>query len=215
MICTSTLLRGNCLPNLHWTFSIQSSLPKTKGPVACHQATDNSTADAASAKGLTMTKALAVMFPPYFTLMRRFQFFPHISHIPGRLNVLADEVSRFKQHLSTPLDPDGRITIPWKELLCSSGIQVTQNGRKWPSHFNIQPRDKKVAAVSRLGASIDCFLGNSYSGWSIVDKVWCLGNSPPKCVDLNIPRFLGCLIGFALGCIHLGQSVQTGPAGSF
>ena len=87
--------------------------------------------------------------------------------------------------------------------------------RKWPSHFNIQPRDKKVAAVSRLGASIDCFLGNSYSGWSIVDKVWCLGNSPPKCVDLNIPRLLGCLIGFALGCIHLGQSVQTGPAGSF
>jgi hypothetical protein len=83
----------------------------------------------------------------------------------------------------------GIITIPWKELLCSSGIQVTQNSRKWPSHFNIQPRDKKIAAVSRLGASIDWFLGSSYSGWSIVDKVWCLGNSPPKCVDLNIPVF--------------------------
>ena len=40
------------------SFCIEASLPKTRGPVACHQATDNSAADAASAKGLSMTKFL-------------------------------------------------------------------------------------------------------------------------------------------------------------
>ena len=37
------------------SFCIATHLPCTRGPVACHQATDNSAADAATAKGLTMT----------------------------------------------------------------------------------------------------------------------------------------------------------------
>lgn len=85
--------------------------------MSCNQATDNSAADVASAKRLTMTKALAVFLAPYFTFMRRFQFFPCISHILGRLNVLADELSRFKQPLSVNLDPKGFRDIPWPDLL--------------------------------------------------------------------------------------------------
>ena len=44
------------------SFCIDAHLPRTRGPIACHQATDNSAADAASAKGLTMTPA-AVLTP--------------------------------------------------------------------------------------------------------------------------------------------------------
>ena len=55
------------------SFCIDALLPRTRGPIMCHQATDNSAADAASAKGLTMTRALAAVLAPYFTFMRRFQ----------------------------------------------------------------------------------------------------------------------------------------------
>ena len=54
-----------------------------------------------------MTQALAVVPVPYFTFMRRFQIFPSICHIPGPLNLLADDLSRFKQPLSVDLDPAG------------------------------------------------------------------------------------------------------------
>ena len=91
-----------------------------------------------------MTKALAVVLAPYFTFTRRFHFYPHIFHIPGRLNVLADELSRFKQPLSLHLDPNGFYAIPWRDLLQLPGILVAQHGRKWPSHFNIQQRKKEL-----------------------------------------------------------------------
>ena len=68
--------------------------------------------------------------------------YPHITHIPGRLNVLADELSRFKETLSIALDPKSQRTIPWIELLQSSGIEITQVGRKWPSQFDIHLREK-------------------------------------------------------------------------
>ena len=42
--------------------------------------------------------------------------------------MLADELSRFTVPLSTTLDPTAQLTIPWQDLLCSSGIQVTQVG---------------------------------------------------------------------------------------
>ena len=94
------------------SFCIEAHLPRTRGPIACQQATDNSAADAASAKGLTMTPVLAAMLTPYFKFMRRYQVFPCITHIPGRLNILADELSRFKEPLSTPLDSAAQMTVP-------------------------------------------------------------------------------------------------------
>ena len=124
------------------SFCIATHLPSTRGPSACHQATNNSAADAASAKGLTMTPAPAAVLTPYFKFMRRYQVYPHITHIPGRLNVLADELSRFKETLSIALDPKSQRTIPWIELLQSSGIEITQVGRKWPSQFDIHLREK-------------------------------------------------------------------------
>ena len=124
------------------SFCIESHLPHTRGPIACHQATDNSAADAASAKGLTMTPALVAVLTPYFKFMRRYQVYPHITRIPGRLNVLADEMSRFKDTLSIELDTASKMTVPWMELLQTSGIVITQAGRKWPSHFDIHQRGK-------------------------------------------------------------------------
>ena len=72
------------------------------------------------------------------------QVYPHITHIPGRLNMLADELSRFKEPLSTPLDPAARMTFPWMDLLKSSGIEITQIGRKWPSHFDVHLQEKRL-----------------------------------------------------------------------
>ena len=67
--------------------------------------------------------------------------YPQITHIPGRLNVLADELSRFKDPLSVALDTSSQQFIPWMQLLQSSGIEITQTGRKWPSHFDIHLRE--------------------------------------------------------------------------
>ena len=131
------------------SFCIQAHLPRTRGPMVCQQATDHSAADAASAKGLTMTPSLAAVLTPYFKFMGRYQVFPHITHIPGRLNVLADELSRFKEPLSTPLDPAARMTFPWMELLKSSGIEITQIGRKWPAHFDVHLREKRLLQSAR------------------------------------------------------------------
>ena len=124
------------------SFCIATHLPCTRGPIACHQATDNSAADATTAKGLTMTPAMAAVLTPYFQFMRRHQVYPQLTHIPGRLNVLADELSRFKEPLSVAVDPMSQRSIPWIELLQSSGIEITQTGRKWPSHFDIHLREK-------------------------------------------------------------------------
>ena len=68
------------------SYCIESHLPNSRGPIACHQANDNSAAHAAPAKRLTMTKALAVVLAPYFTFTRRLHFYPHIFHIPGSLD---------------------------------------------------------------------------------------------------------------------------------
>ena len=137
------------------SFCIEAHLPRARGPMACQQATDHSAADAASAKGLTMTPSLAAVLTPYFKFMGRYQVFPHITHIPGRLNVLADELSRFKEPLSTPLDPAARMTFPWMELLKSSGIEITQIGRKWPAHFDVHLREKRLLqSADRVPPSI-------------------------------------------------------------
>ena len=37
-----------------------------------------------------------------------------------------------------------KINIPWRDLLSSSGIQVTQAGQKWPSRFNVQLLKKEL-----------------------------------------------------------------------
>ena len=124
------------------SFCIEAHLPRS-GPIACQQAMDNSAADAASANGLTMTPVLAAVLTPYFKFMRRYQVFPHITHIPGRLNVLADELRLFKEPLSTPLDSAAQMTVPGMGLLRASGIEITQTqtGRKWPSHFDVHLRE--------------------------------------------------------------------------
>lgn len=178
------------------SYCIESHLPNSRGPIACHQANDNSAAHAAPAKRLTMTKALAVVLAPYFTFTRRLHFYPHLSYpwVPGHLNVLAVELSRFKQPLSLHLDPNGFYAIPWRDLLQLPGILVAQHGPKWPSHFNIQQRKKELLQSADWVPQSISLLGSSYSGRSIFVRVWCLVNSPPLYIDLNMPRLLGCLV---------------------
>ena len=170
------------------SFCIDAHLPRTRGPIACHQATDNSAADAASAKGLTMmTPALAAVLTPYFKFMRRYQVYPHITHIPGRLNVLADELSRFKETLSTALNPASQRTIPWMELLHSFGIEIAQVGRKWPSQFDIHLREKgRLQSADWVLPSISFWGVLTPAGrWSIC---LVLLELPTSMVDPNISR---------------------------
>ena len=140
--CKSILQLGNFLRNLH----CPSALPPTclVHVVQSHVIKPQTIAlqTAATAKGLTMTPALAAVLTPYFQFMRRHQVYPQITHIPGRLNVLADELSRFKEPLSVAVGPMSQQSIPWIQLLQSSGIEITQTGRKWPSYFDIHLREK-------------------------------------------------------------------------
>ena len=102
------------------TVCIESRLPRVRGPVACQQGTGNSAADAASAKGLSMTPAVSAVLAPYFKFMRRYHIFPKMTHVPGHLNVIADSLSRFKQPLPEPLTVADCCVVRWQELLASS-----------------------------------------------------------------------------------------------
>ena len=119
------------------TFCIESALPRGRGPVACQQGTDNSAADAASAKGLSMTPAVSTVLAPYYRFMRRYHVFPRLTHVPGHLNTIADSLSRFKQPLPEPLTVSNHCVVRWQELLASSPVCIAQTGRKWPSKFGI------------------------------------------------------------------------------
>ena len=85
------------------TYCIHSTLPCCRNAVSCTQGTDNSAADAASAKGLSMTPAMATVLAPFFAFKRRYQIYSKITHIPGHRNDIADALSRFKQPLPEPL----------------------------------------------------------------------------------------------------------------
>ena len=81
------------------TACIHSALPSCRSAISCTQGTDNSAADAASAKGLSMTPAVATVLAPFYAFMRRHQIYPKIT---GHLNDIADALSRFKQPLPEP-----------------------------------------------------------------------------------------------------------------
>jgi len=123
-------------------------------------------------KSLTMTRALTVVLARYFTFM--------VSGVSTSYshNVLADELIRFTVPLST-LDPIAQLTIPWRDLLCSSGIQVTQVGRKWPSNFAIRLREKYCCSPL-TGCLHRLVLGEFLLRLVDCRYVWCSGNSPPK-----------------------------------
>ena len=89
--------------------------------------------------------------------------------------MLADELSRFKEPLSVAIDPRSQQSIPWIQLLQSSGIEITQTGRKWPSYFDIHLREKgRLQSADWVLPSI-VFLGSSYSGWSMVELFGAVG----------------------------------------
>jgi hypothetical protein len=142
------------------TVCIESRLPRGRGPVACQQGTDNSAADAASAKGLSMTPAVSAVLAPYFKFMRRYHIFPKMTHVPGRLNVIADSLSRFKQPLPEPLTEDDHCVVRWQELLASSPVRIAQTGRKWPSQFGVDIK-------SVLQQSADCGFPQSIFCWGV------------------------------------------------
>ena len=162
------------------TFCIESRLPRGRGPIACQQGTDNSAADAASAKGLSMAPAVSTVLAPYFTFMRRFHIFPKMTHVPGHLNIAADSLSRFKQPLPEPLTVDDFCDVRWEELLAKVARSV------WHWH------QKCAAAVRRLWVpSIDLSFGELWAPagrFSI--SFWCLFNSPPDSTSL-LPRHTG------------------------
>ena len=82
------------------TYCIEAALPPLQ---KCCLLYSRRAADAASAKGLSMTPAMAFVLAPFFAFMRRCQIYPKITHIPGHLNDIADALSRFKQPLPEPL----------------------------------------------------------------------------------------------------------------
>ena len=101
--------------------------------------------------------------------------------------LLADDLSRFNEPLSTTLDPTAQMTFPWRDFLKSSGIEVTQVGRKWPCNFDIRLREK------RLLQSAD-WVPQSISLWGIL--------TPAGRLSIRFG---------ALGAPHLILSILTYP----
>ena len=156
--CRSTLLHGNSWHSLrsHSALNLCFLVVAVRLPV--NKGTDNSAADAASAKGLSMTPAVSAVLAPYFKFMRRYHVFPKLTHVPGHLNTIADSLSRFKQPLPEPLTVSNHCVVRWQELLASSPVCIAQTGRKWPSKFGI---DVKKA----LRQSADWGFPQSISFW--------------------------------------------------
>ena len=119
------------------TFCVESKLPSGHAPATCHQGTDNSAADAAAAKGITMTTGMSQVLSQYFLFMRRSHLYAEITHIPGYQNVTTDALSRFEP-LQSPLDDHDQVTIDWLQLLRQDGAAVSQPAAKWPSTFRVR-----------------------------------------------------------------------------
>jgi hypothetical protein len=116
---------------IHW------ALPHSRVPITCHQGTDNSAADATTAKGITVTVGMAQILTHYFVFMKRFHIFSRITHIPGHLNENADALSRFKD-TSVPLDSRLQWRINWQDLANKLGVQTFQQATRWPSTFRVR-----------------------------------------------------------------------------
>ena len=173
------------------TYCIEATLPPCRNAVSCIQGSDNSAADAANAKGLSMTPAMACVLAPFFAFMRRCQIYPKITHIPGHLNDIADALSRFKQPLPEPLSLSNQCEVRWQSLLDPAIIFTAQIGRKWPVKFDLG--EKRVLAVVRrlrVHQSIVC----CGVALRLVDFRFCFGVSgiPHKITQLVIaPSELG------------------------
>jgi hypothetical protein len=141
--------------------------------------------------------------------------YPQITHIPGRLNVLADELSRFKEPLSVAVDPMSQQSIPWIDLLQSSGIEITQTGRKWPAYFDIHLREKGLLQSADWVLPSIGFLGSSHSGWSMVELFGAFGT--PHLYWLT-PTYPGVWVvdwcQFERGSVSRPCCTNIGPAGS-
>ena len=155
------------------TYCIHTALPNCRHAISCIQGTDNSAADAASAKGLSMTPAMAMVLAPFFAFMRRYQIYPKITHIPGHLNDIADALSRFKQPLPEPLTLSNQCEVRWQTLLDSASVFTAQSGRRWPHLFALTKNGVCRVRRLRVHQSIVCW--GVCSGWSIFDPYWCFG----------------------------------------
>ena len=165
------------------TACINDALPSCRGAIACTQGTDNSAADAASAKGLSMTPAVATILAPFYTYMRRNQIYPKITHIPGHLNDIADALSRFKQPLPEPLSLSNQWVVRWQTLLDSASIFTAQTGRKWPNRFGIGQKWFLQSPLTQ-GPPIDSLWGFAPAGrFSIFIGVW----YPPLHLQVHYP----------------------------
>ena len=115
--------------------------------------------------------------------------------------VLADELSRFKEPLSTPLDAAAQMIFPWRELLTSTGVEITQTDRKWPAHFDVHLREKGLLQ------SADWVLPSiSFRGvWAPAGRcsIGLVLLKPPTCVSLQRTPVFGLLIVVDLGvCVY-------------
>ena len=107
-------------------------LPATRGPVSVPQGTDNSATDASMSKGLTMNGPMSDILGPYFLFMRRRCYYPSITHIPGRLNELADDLSRFADLSQWCLSQESEFKVAWTSLVSISGIRIFQPSERCP-----------------------------------------------------------------------------------
>ena len=197
--CRNILQHGSSWHSLRLQSALNPRFLVVGALLPANKETDNSAADAASAKGLSMTPAVSAVLAPYFKFMRRYHVFPKMTHVPGHLNTIADSLSRFKQPLPEPLTVSNHCLVRWQELLASSPVCIAQTGRKWPSKFGI---DVKKA----LRQSADCgFLQSIYFGefstpagrFSIL--VWCLFKLP-TCFNQFATPLLGMYICVVILC---------------
>ena len=84
-------------------------------------------------------------------------------------------IESVQRHNSIELDPASKTTVPWMGLLQTSGILITQVGRKWPSHLRFTSEEKVCCSPPTGCFHRFLFGGSSHSGWSMVDLFAVLG----------------------------------------
>ena len=115
---------------------VDTLIPSCRSLVAVSLRCDNAGAEAATAKGLSGVRSLALVLTAFLGFQRTHGVLAEVTHVPGFKNQLADELSRWLSG-APPLPLSSRFQPPVRRLLAGgvNRLQLAPPEAIWPLYL--------------------------------------------------------------------------------